>query len=105
MARPKKLEDAQLAERAAELHSWTIAEGKLHRELRFVDFAAAFSFMTRVAFEAHRLDHHPEWSNVYNRVVIDLVTHDAHGITDLDFELAAAVDSAALAAGAKTAAA
>jgi 4a-hydroxytetrahydrobiopterin dehydratase len=62
--------------------------GKLHRELAFADFAQAFAFMTDVAREAEALQHHPEWFNVYNRVVIDLTTHDAGGITTLDFELA-----------------
>ena len=103
MARPQKLSDAQVTERSADLEDWTLADGKLHRALRFADFSAAFAFMTRVAFEAHRLDHHPEWSNVYNTVVIDLATHDAGGITELDFELARAVDLAARASGAKAA--
>jgi 4a-hydroxytetrahydrobiopterin dehydratase len=62
--------------------------GKLHRELAFADFAQAFAFMTDVAREAEALQHHPEWFNVYNRVVIDLTTHDAGGITTLDFDLA-----------------
>ena len=62
--------------------------GKLHRELTFADFTGAFAFMSDVAREADALDHHPEWFNVYNRVVIDLTTHDASGITSLDFELA-----------------
>jgi 4a-hydroxytetrahydrobiopterin dehydratase len=62
--------------------------GKLHREVAFADFAQAFAFMTDVAREAEALQHHPEWFNVYNRVVIDLTTHDAGGITTLDFELA-----------------
>jgi len=88
MARPSKLDDAEIARRLAALPGWQITSGKLHRELVFRDFAEAFRFMTEVAAEAERMQHHPEWFNVYNRVTIDLVTHDAQGITALDFELA-----------------
>ncbi|MBK6939242.1 MAG: 4a-hydroxytetrahydrobiopterin dehydratase [Planctomycetes bacterium] len=76
------------------LPQWTVAEGKLHRAFRFTDFAEAFAFMTRVAALAERANHHPEWSNVWNRVTIDLVTHDAGGITAKDVELARAIDAA-----------
>jgi 4a-hydroxytetrahydrobiopterin dehydratase len=88
MARPTKLGDADVTQRLAALPGWTLKAGKLHRELTFADFTQAFGFMTDVAREADALDHHPEWFNVYNRVVIDLATHDAGGITTLDFELA-----------------
>jgi 4a-hydroxytetrahydrobiopterin dehydratase len=88
MARPTKLADADVTQRLAALPAWTVKDGKLHRELTFPDFTQAFAFMTDVAREADALDHHPEWFNVYNRVVIDLATHDASGITTLDFELA-----------------
>jgi 4a-hydroxytetrahydrobiopterin dehydratase len=88
MARPPKLADADVTQRLAALPAWTVKDGKLHRELTFPDFTQAFAFMTDVAREADALDHHPEWFNVYNRVVIDLATHDAAGITTLDFELA-----------------
>jgi len=88
MARPPKLADADVTQRLAALPAWTVKDGKLHRELTFPDFTQAFAFMTDVAREADALDHHPEWFNVYNRVVIDLATHDAGGITTLDFELA-----------------
>ncbi len=66
---------------------WSVLDGKLHREFVFDDFSSAFGFMTRLALHAERHDHHPEWFNVWNRVSIDLVTHDAGGITqqDLDF--------------------
>ena len=67
---------------------WEIVDGKLHREFRFGDFVEAFGFMSRVALVAEKSDHHPEWSNVWNRVTVDLVTHDAGGITDLDVALA-----------------
>jgi len=79
---------AELAQALAELPGWSLAAGKLHREYRFADFNAAFGFMTRVALEAERLNHHPEWSNVWNRVVVDLVTHDSGGVTASDVALA-----------------
>lgn len=88
MARPTKLDEAEIARRLTALPGWQIRSGKLHREFVFEDFAVAFRFMTGVAAEAERLQHHPEWFNVYNRVTMDLVTHDAQGITALDFELA-----------------
>ncbi len=96
MGRPTKLTTAEVATAMSELHpDWDLASGKLHRELRFPTFAAAFGFMTTIAIAAEKLDHHPEWSNVYNRVTIDLVTHDVDGISRLDFELAAVVDTTA----------
>lgn len=89
MPRPKALPQSELEARvAAELPGWSLVAGKLHREFRFSDFARAFAFMTEAALHAEKLDHHPEWSNVYSRIVVDLVTHDARGITELDFELA-----------------
>jgi len=88
MARPTRLADTEVRQRLAALPGWTVKDGKLHRELSFPDFTQAFAFMSAVAREADALDHHPEWFNVYNRVVIDLTTHDASGITTLDFELA-----------------
>jgi 4a-hydroxytetrahydrobiopterin dehydratase len=88
MARPQLLTDAQLAESVASMQDWSLVDGKLRAEFRFVDFARAFGFMSAVATEAARLDHHPEWTNVYGRVTVDLVTHDAGGITSLDLELA-----------------
>lgn len=95
MARPVKLADAEVTRRLDALAGWTLQNGKLHRELTFADFTQAFAFMTDVAREADALDHHPEWFNVYNRVVIDLNTHDASGITTLDFELARRVEDLA----------
>jgi len=92
MAGAEKLGDDEIRARLDGLPGWTISEGKLHRELRFDDFVAAFSFMAAVALLAEKMDHHPEWSNVYNRVVIDLTTHDAGGLTTRDFDLARAVN-------------
>lgn len=74
---------------------WSVVDGKLRRQLRLSNFAAAFGFMSEVAIHAEKLNHHPEWFNVYNRVDIDLVTHDAGGITSLDFELVDRIDRAA----------
>jgi 4a-hydroxytetrahydrobiopterin dehydratase len=74
--------------RLGELPGWALREGKLHREFRFRDFSEAFAFMTRVAMLAEQHGHHPDWANVYNRVTIDLWTHDAGGITELDVALA-----------------
>ena len=71
-----------------ELGEWTLLDEKLHREFRFESFVAAFGFMTSAAIEAEKMDHHPEWFNVYNKVSVDLTTHDAGGITELDFQLA-----------------
>ncbi len=67
-------------------------DGRLHREFVFVDFAEAFAFMTRVAAEAERLGHHPDWSNAWNTVTIDLVSHDKGGLTDRDCRLAEAIN-------------
>lgn len=80
-------------ERALEdLASWELEDGKLTREVRLADFSEAFAFMTRVALLAEAMDHHPEWSNVWNRVRIQLTTHDAGGITERDLKLASAID-------------
>ena len=79
---------------------WSVINGKLHAEFRFTDFVSAFGFMAASALVAERMNHHPEWFNVYNRVVVDLTTHDAGGLTTLDFELAAAMS--ALGAGLST---
>lgn len=92
MGKTTRLSDDAVAHRLAGLCGWTLAEGKLHREFKFGDFVEAFGFMSRVALSAERMDHHPEWFNVYNRVVIDLRTHDCDGISDRDFELAGAID-------------
>lgn len=81
---------------AAAPASASSARDALHRDLRFPTFRAAFAFMTRVAQAAEELNHHPEWSNVYNRVSITLTTHDAGGLTELDVQLATAVDKFAL---------
>lgn len=81
----------------ARLDGWRAAEGRdaIMKEFRFKDFNAAFAFMTRVALHAEKHDHHPEWSNVYNRVDVTLTTHDSGGVTNKDVELAHFIDQAA----------
>jgi 4a-hydroxytetrahydrobiopterin dehydratase len=74
------------------LRGWTVADGKLHKEFKFKDFVQAFGFMSSVALIAERMNHHPDWSNVYNRVIIDLVTHDLGGISSFDVEFATKVE-------------
>lgn len=92
---PRRLTDDELRARLAHAPGWAVQAGKLHKRFVFADFAAAFGFMASVATAAERMDHHPEWSNVYNRVDVDLVTHDAGGITERDFALAQRMDELA----------
>ncbi len=82
---------------AAQLQGWRRAEGReaIVKSFRFADFNTAFGFMTRVALLAEKLDHHPEWSNVYNNVDVLLATHDAGGVTELDLQMAHFMDAAA----------
>lgn len=86
------LNAAQITSLSSELPLWSLVNGKLQRELRFVDFVEAFGFMARVALVAESMGHHPEWSNVWNRVVIVLTTHDTGGLSNLDVELARRID-------------
>ena len=88
----KKLDTDEIARLLAQLPGWTVEGGKLHREYRFTDFVEAFGAMTSAALVAERMDHHPEWFNVWNTVRVDLTTHDAGGITAKDFDLAAAME-------------
>ena len=94
MSRPAKL-GAQAA--LAQLPGWSAAEGRdaITKTFKFADFNAAFGWMTRVALAAEKLDHHPEWFNVYSRVEVLLATHDAEGVTELDVTLAKLMDAAA----------
>lgn len=91
----RKLSDVELSERLGSLAGWQLKGGKLHREYRFADFAHAFGFMTTAALGIEKMNHHPEWLNVYNRVTVDLTTHDAGGVSARDFELAQLLDSVA----------
>lgn len=72
---------------------WEVVDGKLHREVELADFSEAFAFMTRVALAAEKADHHPDWSNSWNKVTIDLVSHDADGLTSRDVALAEAINA------------
>lgn len=82
---PESLQDAL---RDPGLTGWSLRGQRLHREYRFAGFVEAFGFMSSVALVAERMDHHPEWSNVYSRVVVELTTHDAGGVTERDLRLA-----------------
>ena len=96
MANAQKLSQSELAAALTDLDGWSVEKGKLHREFRFADFTAAFGFMTKVAIEANTMDHHPEFFNVWNKVVIDLVTHEADdSISNLDVKLAHTIDKLA----------
>jgi 4a-hydroxytetrahydrobiopterin dehydratase len=86
------LSDDEIAAGVATLSGWSLQAGKLHWEHTFSDFVEAFGFMSRVALLAERANHHPEWSNVYNRVTIDLTTHDCGGISQRDLDLARAIN-------------
>lgn len=95
MARPDRLGDTDIAARLAGLPGWNLEAGKLHKAFTFKDFVEAWSFMSAVALVAEGMGHHPEWSNVWNRVTVDLSTHDAGGLTALDFDLAARMEALA----------
>src|ERR1700693_3111163 len=88
-----KLTRQQVAEGLRALDGWRVARGKLHRTFEFKDFTRAFGFMKRVARAADRMDHHPDWSNAYNKVTIDLCTHSARGLTQADFKLAGRIQT------------
>ncbi len=84
----ERLSDTEIEQALEGVPGWMVRGGKLHREFRFRNFNRAFGFMTRAALCSEAMNHHPEWSNVYATVVVDLVTHSADGITNLDFALA-----------------
>ena len=101
MSRPAKIGAAEALKR---LPGWAAVAGErdaITRTYGFTDFNAAFGFMTRVAIMADKIDHHPEWFNVYNRVEVTLATHDAGGVTELDVALATFIDQAARGGGAR----
>ena len=93
MRQPLSPEDVSAA--LASLPGWSLNSGKLFREYKFADFTHAFAFMTAVALAAEKMDHHPDWTNVYNRVSISLWTHDAGGITKSDLQLAQQIEKIA----------
>jgi 4a-hydroxytetrahydrobiopterin dehydratase len=89
------LDDDTIQARLSDLPGWDLRDGALHRELAFGDFAEAFAFMTRVALAAEKLDHHPDWSNSWNKVTIAVTSHSDGGVTDTCLELVARVNAAA----------
>jgi 4a-hydroxytetrahydrobiopterin dehydratase len=93
MGERKRLTEQEIEARLAGVSEWKYADGKLRKEFQFKDFTQAFGFMSSVALIAERMNHHPEWFNVYNKVRIELNTHDVGGISDLDFEFARRVDA------------
>lgn len=90
--RPKGYTQQQIEAEFLTLKGWTITNNILSKEITFKTFAQAFSFMTNVALTAEKLDHHPDWTNTYNKVIIRLTTHDVGGLTELDFKLANKID-------------
>jgi 4a-hydroxytetrahydrobiopterin dehydratase len=87
------LTQAEIDQLPQQLPGWSLVDGKLHRELVFADFNEAFGFMSRVALIAEAMGHHPEWRNVWNRVVVDLTTHDTGGLSNLDRQLAQRINA------------
>jgi 4a-hydroxytetrahydrobiopterin dehydratase len=90
-----KLSEAEVQARLPSLAGWSLVGGKLHREYQFANFVEAFGWMTQAALAAEKADHHPEWFNVWNKVIVDLTTHDAGGISERDFKLAAQMNALA----------
>jgi 4a-hydroxytetrahydrobiopterin dehydratase len=88
-----RLSHEKISEELKNLSGWSIKDEKLHRDFEFESFNQAFGFMTRAAMEIEKMNHHPEWFNVYNRLTVDLMTHDAGGITQNDVELAKILNS------------
>ena len=88
-----KLSESIIEEKLKNLPGWSVKNDKLHKEFEFNDFNQAFGFMTRAAMEIEKMNHRPEWFNVYNRIVVELTTHDIGGITDNDVNLARILNS------------
>lgn len=89
----ERLSDERIEKELQNLQGWKVVEGKLHKNFQFKDFIEVFGFMTRAALHIEKLNHHPEWFNVYNKLTVDLTTHDAGGITTNDIELAKLLNS------------
>ncbi|MCH8853706.1 MAG: 4a-hydroxytetrahydrobiopterin dehydratase [Planctomycetes bacterium] len=95
MTEPVKLTADEISEAVRSLDGWGLLDGKLHREFKFRDFVEAWGFMSRVALVAEKMNHHPEWFNVWNTVRIDLSTHEAGGLSSRDVELARGINAVA----------
>ena len=90
-----KLSDEQIEKELTSLSGWSVVNGKLHKDFVFQDFIEAFGFMSKASMHIEKMNHHPEWFNVYNKLKVDLVTHDADGITQNDINLARILNSLA----------
>ena len=88
-----RLSESDIKKELEKLVGWNVKNDKLHKEFQFDNFNQAFGFMTRAAMEIEKMNHHPEWFNVYNRITVDLTTHDAGGITNNDVNLAIILNS------------
>jgi 4a-hydroxytetrahydrobiopterin dehydratase len=88
-----KIPQEEIEKELKGMPGWTIVKGKLHKEFQFDDFNQTFGFMTRAAMYIEKINHHPEWFNVYNKLIVDLTTHDAGGITENDIKLAKTLNS------------
>jgi 4a-hydroxytetrahydrobiopterin dehydratase len=88
----QRLSDEQIKTELSRLKGWNVVNGKLHKDYTFDDFVDAFGFMCKAAIHIEKMNHHPEWFNVYNKISVDLVTHDAGGITQNDISLAKTLD-------------
>lgn len=88
-----KLSSESIEHELKNLKGWMIVNNKIHKEFQFSDFNQAFGFMTRAAMHIEKMNHHPEWFNVYNKIIVDLTTHDAGGITQNDINLAKILNS------------
>ena len=91
----RKMRESEIMEALANLPGWSVENGKLHRQFQFKNFIEAFGFMASAALVAESMNHHPEWFNVYHKVVVDLVTHSVGAISNLDFELARMMETLA----------
>jgi 4a-hydroxytetrahydrobiopterin dehydratase len=89
----RKLSESEIQTEVVKLSGWKVVNGKLNRSLDFDNFVNAFGFMTKVALEAEKMNHHPEWMNVYNRIEINLITHDLDGISTFDIKLAGLINN------------
>lgn len=96
---PNRLDPSEQQERLGDVPGWTLDDDALERTFTFPDFVTAFGFMASAAIVAEKMNHHPEWSNVYSKVVVRLSTHDVGGLSELDFELAARMSELAASSG------
>lgn len=91
----QNLSDTDIRKALEDLPGWNVSDGKLVRDFKFGNFVEAFGFMARAAMHAEKMDHHPEWSNIYNKVNVQLTTHETGGVTERDIRLATAMSQLA----------